>query len=89
MERKSKSAHVEDYGEFKNIIRPTSKERGMALLRQGKYVEAVFLRPEWKHILLKHKFLTKIKIDGKQHITDGVRYLKEPEPEQKTNPSST
>ena len=66
MERKSKSAHVEDYGEFKNIIRPTSKERGMALLRQGKYVEAVFLRPEWKHILLKHKFLTKIKIDGKR-----------------------
>ena len=76
MERKSKTAHVEDDGEFKNIISPTSKQRGLALLRQGEYLQTAYIRPDWKHILLKNKLLKKIKIEGKIHLTDGKKYPK-------------
>jgi hypothetical protein len=51
----------------------------MALLRQGKFLEVAHIRPEWKRILLRSKLLTKIKIDGKEHLTDRTHYLREPE----------
>ena len=44
MQRKSKSAHVDD--EDKYIFEPTSMTRFNALFRQGKWVKAIGIRPD-------------------------------------------
>lgn len=83
MKRKSKSAIVDD--ETGWIKEPTSWKRWGVLIRQGRFLDAVELRPDSKDFLLMHKILRKVKIDGKQHLSDRTHYLKEPElePEQK------
>jgi hypothetical protein len=78
MERKSKYAIIEDV-EFRVIKEPISKTRCLASLKKGEYLHVARLRPDWKKILLKRGLIRKIRIDGKEHLTDGIRYLKEPE----------